>query len=187
MTRSSKPILQQVVGNLNTKLTVPGQQGGIQRIGEELVITADANDALRDIRWGTAKHIQVAAKKVIFTLPAVPVNEAHHYFFITVKNATSQDWLVRVVYPAQGADQGADNIIARRVTAEDNLLAAEGSADDHGSVGRPFTIYYTGVLSVESETNLVIGETPEVSFVWEIIAAPISAEQQGISAAVTEV
>lgn len=186
MTRSSKPILQQVVGNLNTKLTVPGQQGGIQRISEELVVTADANDALRDIRWGTAKHIQAAAKKVLFTLPVVPVNEAHRYFWITVKNETAKNWTVRVVYPAQGADSGANNIIARRLTAEDNLLAAEGNANDHGSVGRSFTVYSPGVLSIESEDNLAIGETPEVNLVWEIIAAPISAVQQGVSAVVTE-
>jgi len=174
LTRSSKPILQQVVGNLNTKLTVPGQQGGIQTISSELVVTADANDAFRDIRWGTAAAVMAAAKKVLFTLPAVPVNEAHIYSFISVRNDTSATWVARVVYPAQGADNGADIVIARRITADDNLLAAEGNANDQGAVGRPFTIYPTGVLSVGAVGNL-------------IIAAPISAEQQGISAVVTEV
>jgi len=187
LTRSSKPLLQQVVANINTKITVPGQQGGVQRISEELVLTADANDALREIRWGTAKHIMVGAVTVKFTLPVVPVNEAHRYHFITVKTDSVEDWRARVVYPAQGADSGADISIARRTTAEDNLLAAEGNADDQGSVGRPFTVYSGGVLSVESETALAIADEPEVSFVWEIIPAPISAVQQGISAVVTEV
>jgi len=191
-TRRKKPEIQELIGGLNDRLTVPSQDGALQSLDPRLQIQIQANDAIRELRWFDVIHTMVATQQLSFVFAAVPSGEVHIYHSIRWAPSTGDQRiaLINVTYPSQGIlAQDALLTVARARTGTGGMpldLLGNAAGDGLFSLGRPLKVYPNGILTILSANTIAITATVRLGLLWEVGAAPLEAVAELLTPVITE-
>lgn len=151
----------------------------IKALLDTLVPIIDLTQQSKLIEWSDAAQTLVGANKPRFVLPAVPIDQIHHYHYIGIHETVAGgtvEWQVDVAYPGM-TDPQSERFSVETKDMVNMLTIASGTAFFAERACCPLKVYPRGTLTMQRRANGTIGDLTRFQFLREVFGGPGRAER----------